>query len=333
MTTSSAPPRAESVDDLLGPAGGRFFGRGFRRVAYEIGDVRLVPGPQGTATATSTVGVRYPADWSKKKAGSDLRPHFSTVDGLVIAAQLAEACLSGPGGGLRDAWLRRVRISAGTAPQEDLTGLRADAVLRGTEAAREPGRAVSRVDCSIGTMRVRAEVEHSAAHRPSGAYEGGLDALLGPAPARYYGTGFTLRTQHIRQVDVDPRQSRASALLDLTHDDATVPDAGLEGAFQPSASMIDAFVTALQLGQVMLYDLDDMRRQDSNTLWMRQTTLTASRPDRGDTALPVEVELAETELHRMRGETWRTLDIVGRLPGLRVRSAVAHQLPEGHVSA
>lgn len=331
MTTSSAPPLAASIDQLLGPAEGRFFGRGFRRVAYDIADVHVGPGPRGQVTARTAVGVRYPADWSKKKAGSDLRPHFSTVDGIVVAAQLAEVCLRGSGGDLRDAWLRGVRLSAGSAPQEDLAELRAEAVLRGSEPVA-PGRAVSRVDCAIGTMRVRMEVDHATAGGPAAEEDGtALESLLGPARERYFGTGFTRRAQHIEQVDIDSRLLRSRSVLTLSQDDgAQAPRAGLEGAHQPSVSVIDAFVTALQLAQVMLYDLDGMRRQDSNTLWMRQTTFTATRPDRGDARLPVQVALEDAQLHTMRGQTWRTLDITGELPGLRVRSAVAHQLPEGH---
>ncbi|WP_328718778.1 AvrD family protein [Streptomyces sp. NBC_00247] len=331
MTTSSAPPLVASIDELLGPAEGRFFGRGFRRVAYDIADVHVGPGPQGEVTARTTVGVRYPADWSKKKAGSDLRPHFSTVDGIVVAAQLAEVCLRGTGGDLRDAWLRGVRLSAGSTPQEDLAELRTQAVLRGSEPTA-PGRAVSRVDCAIGTMRVRMEVEHAMAGGPASEPDGAsLESLLGPAPDRYFGTGFTRRTQHIEQVETDSRLLRARSVLTLSQDDsAQAPRSGLEGAHQPSVSVIDAFVTALQLAQVMLYDLDGMRRQDSNTLWMRQTTLTATRPDRGDARLPVQVALEDARLRTMGGRTWRTLDITGELPGLRVRSAVAHQLPEGH---
>ncbi|MYR03354.1 MULTISPECIES: AvrD family protein [unclassified Streptomyces] len=331
MTTSSAPPLVASIDQLLGPAEGRFFGRGFRRVAYDIADVRVEPGPRGEVTARTAVGVRYPADWSKKKVGSDLRPHFSTVDGIVVAAQLAEVCLRGTGGGLRDAWLRGVRLSAGSAPQEDLAELPARAVLRGSEPAA-PSRVVSRVDCAIGTMRVRMEVEHATAHGPAFEQGGGdLESLLGPAPERYFGTGFTRRAQHIEQVDIDSRLLTARSVLTLSEDDgAQAPRAGLEGAHQPSVSVIDAFVTSLQLAQVMLYDLDGMRRQESNTLWMRQTTLTATRPDRGDARLPVQVALENAQLHTMRGKSWRALDITGELPGLRVRSAVAHQLPEGH---
>ncbi|MER5938186.1 AvrD family protein [Streptomyces sp. NPDC001928] len=337
MTPTSARTVVASVDDLLGPAEQRFFGRGFRRVGYDIGELRLTRGADAAVHAASSVGVSYPADWSKKAAGTDLRPHFSTVDGLVVAAQLAEACLTGPVTDLRDAWLRKVRMTAGTSPQEDLERLPAEATLRRTDPlAGEPGRAVSLVDCTVGSMRVRCEVVHAL---PTGTAQetrtySGLDALLGPAADRYFGTGFTTRRQYIREVAVDRGALRADAALTVVHEDgAAVPTAGLEGAHQPSVSMIDAFVTALQLAQIMLYDLDGMRRQDSNTLWMRQTTLTASRPDRPTTAVPVTTRLDEPGLLRMGGGTWRTLDVVAELAGLQVRSAVAHQLPEGNVAA
>ncbi|MEV5882464.1 AvrD family protein [Streptomyces sp. NPDC052020] len=337
MTPTSAPTAVASVDDHLGPAEQRFFGLGFRRVGYDIGELRLTRGTGGAVRATSSVSVSYPADWSKKAAGTDLRPHFSTVDGLVVAAQLAEACLTGLVTDLRDGWLRRVRVTAGGTPQEDLERLPAEATLRRTHPLTgEPGRAVSLVDCAVGTMRVRCEVVHASPTgtvRDTHAYSG-LDALLGPAPDRYFGTGFTTRRQLIRGVAVDHRALRADAVLTVAHEDgASVPTAGMEGAHQPSVSLIDAFVTALQLAQIMLYDLDGMRRQDSNTLWMRQTTLTASRPDRPTEAIPVTTRLDEPGLLHMGGGTWRTLDVVAELAGLHVRSAVAHQLPEGSVAA
>ncbi|GAA1890223.1 AvrD family protein [Streptantibioticus ferralitis] len=336
MTTSSARTVLASVDDHLGPAEQRFFGRGFRRVGYDIGATHLSHTADGSVLARSSVGVRYPADWSKKGASTDLRPHFSTVDGIVIAAQLAEACLSTPGADLRDAWLRKVRMTAGASPQEDLDHLPAEATLRHTDpVAGDPTRAVSVVDCAVGTMRIRCEVEHAyAPARPGNSDEertySGLEAILGPTANRYFGTGFTTRRQLVRDVDVDHRALRADATLAVTHENgALVPTAGLEGTHQPSVSVIDAFVTALQLAQIMLYDLDGMRRQDSNTLWMRQTTLTASRPDRPTEGIRVTTRLDEPGLLRMGGGVWRTLDVVAELAGLHVRSSVAHRLPEG----
>ncbi|MFE2226099.1 AvrD family protein [Streptomyces kronopolitis] len=335
MTASSAQTARTSVDDYLGPSDRRFFGRGFRRVHYDLGEVHISRRGDGAVQALTSVGVEYPADWSKKATGTNLRPHFSTIDGLIVAAQLAEACLTGPGTDLRDAWLRKVRLTAGSSPQEDLDRLAARATLRRTDTvAGSPARALSVVDCAIGTMRVRCEVEHAqVTAAPLEQTRGGLDALLGAPADRYFGTGFTTRRQLIRDVAVNQAQLRATAKLTAASDNgALVPTAGLEGAYQPSLSMVDAFVTALQLAQIMLYDLDGMRRQDSNTLWMRQTTITASRPDRPWQGVPVTTHLVDPDLLRMSGGTWRTLDVIAELAGLRVRSAVAHRLPEGHVA-
>jgi hypothetical protein len=334
MTTRSARTALASVDDHLGPAGQRFFGTGFRRVQYDIGEVTVGRGAGGTVRARSTVGVHYPADWSRKATG-DLRPHISTVDGIVVAAQLAEACLSRPGVELGNAWLRRVRMSAGTSPQEDLDALPAEATLRRTDPL--PGsesRAVSLVDCAIGTMRVRCEVEHPVLPlAPGERTYPSLAALLGPAADRYYGTGFTTRRQLVHDVEVDHAKLRATADLTVGHEGADVPTVGLEGVHQPSVAFVDAFVTALQLAQIMLYDLDGMRRQDSDTLWMRQTTLTAAHPDRPCEHIPVMTRLADPDLLIMAGGTWRTLDVVAELAGIQVRSAVTHRLPEGHAAA
>ncbi|MEW2513866.1 AvrD family protein [Streptomyces sp. NPDC046870] len=338
MTLTSAQAVSASVDDHLGPAEQRFFGRGFRRVTYDIGEVRLARTSDGSPQALSSVGVRYPSDWSKKTVGTDLRPHFSTVDGIVVTTQLAEACLRSLGIEPRDAWLRSVRMAAGSNPQEELDALPAEATLRRTDpVAGNPARALSRVDCAVGTMRVRCEIEHGPAAGPVGekpVIQTSPDALLGPAKDRYFGTGFTTRRQLIRDVRVDRRTLRADAVLSVVQEDDTpVPAAGVEGAHQPSVSVIDAFVTALQLAQIMLYDLDGMRREDSDTLWMRQTTLTASRPDRPAKAVPVTTQLDDPGLlHRADG-TWRTLTVLGEMAGIHVRSAVTHRLPEGGVTA
>ncbi|WP_328312642.1 AvrD family protein [Streptomyces sp. NBC_00442] len=342
MATTSTRTALSSVDDHLGPADQRFFGRGFRRVGYDIGDVRIAAAEDGGLRSGATVGVRYPVDWSKKAASGDLRPHFSTIDALVVAAQLTEVCLAGSADGgadLTTAWLRRVRIGAGGKPQEDLEGLAASAVRRGVgpveDAAGEPapGLSASVFDCAIGAMRVQCEVVHPSLRPVPGERRfAHPDDLLGPAADRYFGTGFTARRQHVRDVEVDQAGLGATARLTLAPDGPQPrTPAGIAAAHQPSVSMVDAFVTALQLAQVMLYEHDGVRRQDSNTLWMRQTVMSAGHPERiGADGVPVTTRLAALDLLRMRGATWRTLDVLGEMAGIRLKSSVTHQLPEGH---
>lgn len=323
MTTHIVLP---AVDDILGPAGTRFFGRGFRRVGYQLGEVRSGCS-EYAPWASATIDVNYPSDWSRKAVGTDLRPHFSTIDALVLSAQLTELCLQSAKDPavLTDGWLRKVRITAGGKPQEDLVGLKATA-RRKSVVAGEDGLEISVIDAAIGAMRVQSEVVHPAAALTPGEWEHENDLLGVPEEQRYYGAGFKAREQRIRDLEVQDKV-RANAVLDLS-EDGPAASSGLEAAHQPSASMVDAFVTALQLAQVMMYDLDNVRRQDSDTLWMRQTTMTAAEPKRAWGAdIPVTTELADPALLQMGADTWRTFTVLAEVAGITVRSAVTHRLP------
>ncbi|MGW2252573.1 AvrD family protein [Kitasatospora sp. NPDC001660] len=334
MTIQVANTTLASVDDYLGPGDRRFFGRGFRRVHYDLSRIRVVRTADGVAGARAVVRVRYPADWSRKAIG-DLRPHFSTIDGLVLAAQLAELCLSDRrGDDLSEAWLRKVRITAGSRPQEDLDQLEAVATRRRLEALDgAPGWSVSVIDCSIGTMRVRCELVHQSEDPRPGQWQYANPAeALGPAAGRYYDHGFTTRRQLIREVAVDQGALLATARLGIEQEEPASPaPRGLESGHGPSVTMVDAFVTALQLAQVMLYEMDGVRRQDSDTLWMRRTVMTAVGPHRPyEGGVPVTTALTELDLLRLNGGTWRTMTVAADTAGIDLRSAVTHRLPAGH---
>src|SRR5205823_3692700 len=107
---------------------------------------------------------------------------------------------------------------------------------------------------------------------------------------------------------------------------------GLDGGTQPSVSPIDCFVVNLQLAQVLLYELDSLRREDSNTLWMMQSVLESADAPRPLTAtepepLPVRTSIVGKRLLPLRGGTWRSVDVRGALAGIEMRSAFAHELP------
>jgi hypothetical protein len=330
-------PHAPSIDDYLGPAEGRFFGHGYRRVHYDLADGVTVDG----GGVHARVGVSYPADWSRKAGAADRVPHLSTLDALILGARFAETALHTAYGldaaQTRRAWLRRVDIRAGNTPYE--RGLDAVAVaarVAGTEPA--PCSLCghrSTVDVRVGNMTLRCEIEHEAVHgRPPAQRDGGGDG----SGARLYGDGFRDRSAEIADLAIAGVESRARAAVTLASYAAARgacgpgrmarPADGLEAHYQPSLSMIESFVVSLQLGQVLLYELDGVARADSNTLWMRHTTIEATTPFRPAVApVAATVSLQDSRRLTARGGTWRTATIVGHSPGLRTRCAVAHELP------
>lgn len=336
-----------SVTDYLGPPEKRFFSGGYRKAEHSVTGVRLTPAGAEQAGVTARVDVAYPSDWSKKKDGIDLPPHLSSIDTLVLAAQLAEAHLTHAyalneeqRAAMR---LRRVKLTAGTTPQEELTGLEARALLLETRPLEgAPGRSLSVYDCRIAKMRARCEVEHATGGRTgfSGSHDT-LQDLLGPAELRYYGTGFTNYAQHIDSVSADLDELTAEAAVRLTRDEdapatAATATAGIGGAQRPAPSMIDCFVTNLQLAQILMYELDAVRRADSNTLWMLRTVLTAQGDGPGANVppgaaparpLPLSTRITGKHLLPLRGGTWRNVEVAGEFAGVSLRCSLAHELP------
>jgi len=328
-----------SIDDYLGPGEERFFGRGYRRAAYQVGEIvtRSVDDADPGIRATVTVG--YPRDWSRKATDVDLRPHLSTVDMLVLGVQFSEMHLTHAYGldevMRRTAWLRRVTLRAGSKPQEDLVALPGSAILRETKAV--PGASnsfVSVYDCRVGEMQARCEIEHQIAERAigEGSYTS-MEDLLGPAAHRYYGEGFKFGRQHIEDVRIDMTALRSSASVQIdATEECHAATAGIEGKYQPSLSMIDCFVTNLQLAQVLMYEMDSVERHNSNTLWMLRTVLDATQPHRPCTApLEAHASISKKHLLPLRGGTWRNVDIIGHCGGVNLRSSFAHELPTNTV--
>lgn len=329
----------DSVDDYLGPSAGRFFGSGYRRVGYVIGGTEFGlghgPGTAGRPGVRARGGVSYPWDWSTKTEGDELRPHLTTLDALILAVRAAEFVARHTHG--LDArqqartWVRQVDIKAGSSAVEDGLG---ELAISAEHAASVPlgdgtGRVAATYDCRVAAMKARVELVHDDGAPVAAA--GDLDAQLGPDYPGLYGTGFQEVHQTIRDVEVDVEAARADATVTVLPTGSPAgPSGGVESAHGPVASMVDSFSVALQLGQVLLYETDRMTRAESNTLWMRRTTITAGPAELRPAGAPFRetTTLEDSNLVTARGGLWRTAAIVGGTQGVTTRCLVTHRLPD-----
>ena len=200
-----------------------------------------------------------------------------------MGARVGALALAGAPGldaeGRRSAWLRRVDIKAAATPWEEGLDALPVTATRGSTTVEHAGRASTQVDTRIGGMRVRLEFVHNVTE---GAADSSTLAELAAETRRGpYGDAFAAQRQTVRDVDLDLAASRATATVGV------LPLGG--SAETPLVTMVDSFVVALQLGQVLLYELDGVERRRSHNLWMRSTTLTADAPPRAVTGpLPVD---------------------------------------------
>lgn len=316
--------KLSSIDDYLGDASGRFFGSGYRRVSYGCDQPDLTMTDEGTVGLTTVAHVVCPSDWSLK-AGVEQRPHLSTIDALLLAVRAADT-LAAAAYRLDDAarsrtWTRRVDIRAGAAPVEGALD-RVPVTARLEPAAGD--RSTVRVE--VASMKVTVELGHD--QQSHGAPPPPVTPLGPPSYEGVYGERYAVRSHQIEQVGIDRSALRAEAEVRLLAPVAEPMHGGLETAYPRNVSFIDGFVVALQLGQVLLYELDGLSRADSDTLWMRTTTITAETAARpAGERFPAVAALENARRLQSRDGTWRTATVVASSGGVAVRCSVAHQLP------
>lgn len=316
--------RLDSVDEILGDRATRFFGEGFKRVTHTLTDLSIRPADGATpGRIDATAGIDIPGTWSRK-GSSDQRPHLSTIDVMLFGAQLvglyaAHTHALDPSGPFQ---VRSLAIKAGSDPDEDdLDAFPVSALLHSTTELPGSGNTLTTMDCRIGSLTVRVAAEHAAPARnvPSpGAYTR-AEELPGPWNTAPYGASHRDRRQLLTDVEADPAGHTASAALAVT---------GTPAGTSLPPTMIDLFTSALQLGQVLLYELDGLDRASSNTLWMRSTTIapaTAPDPDNGDDRFRTRLS-KPVKLPTAAG-TWRVADIASTHAGLHLNCKVAHLLP------
>jgi hypothetical protein len=335
-----------SIDDCLGPAGQRFFGSGYRRVTYTMrgGVLRC---SSGGVHLTAAAKVDHPHDWSVKGGVRPRRPHLTTLDAIVLATRGAELCAERAHGldraQRRRTRLRRIDVKAASAPVEVglddvVVDVRLVASAPPVSGRRQPGAVVpvgsllSTVDGRVAGMRVRLVLEHDAGDR-GGSYRAGWlpvpDGVLADRRPGTYGRGYTGQWQSIRHVTLDLADVTAQAQVCLgagAEPPALPASAGRSASSRP-ATALDSFVVCLQLGQALLYETDEIPRAESDTLWMRHTTIVDSAPTGIPQSVLTTARLCDPVLVRSRDELWRTATIDGDVAGVRTRCAVAHRLP------
>jgi hypothetical protein len=326
MTVSSFA----TITDPLGAGRDRFFGSGYKRVTRELSALDIVTSAMAPGTIRGRASVKYPADWSSKGKRQDLRPHLSTIDGLLLAIDLAETYLTHTCGfgapERRRMWVRRFAVRAGAKPSENLQQFDVSAVETDSRTTG-PGSLCTTFECRIGELRVICEIEHDQPRTPPGPGQFRLAGhILGAPEERHYGSGYQQRSIDVNALVLDHSTRHVSALVTAVppHRDRE----GMEGAYSRAMSMLDALLALAQLAQVLVYECDGLARAQSDTLWMRRCVLARQSPHwpSADTAESTAA-IERSSLLNVRGASWRTFEVAGRFDGLHGRASLAHRLP------
>lgn len=178
-------------------------------------------------------------------------------------------------------------------------------------------------------MLARASVEHDASSEPGGGEVNW--AVLRGMPDRYWGTGYRDERQQLARVEIDMTGLAAAAELSITR---SAHREGIGASAAAGPTPLGAFVALLQLGEVLLYELDGLDRASSDTLWMQRVVLTQGEPSpAGRGPYEAGLEIADHQLVRLPSGYWRNADLRGRVGGIGLSATFAHRVASGRDDA
>lgn len=297
-----------SLEALLGPAHGRFFGAGYRAVRYSWDSSTGNAGPQVDAVAR----VAYPTRWSTDGGGSVRQPHLSSVDALVLPLLLIERLASPQQRRAHGRlYVASVDLRAGASPWLALDAVPVRCTVEHTETR-----------CHLmgvaGSIRFNTTLLAGTAQP-----EPKVPAPTPGSPSVYGGLFQTTRVRST--VKATEAGLRGSHLLDS--DDALSPAPGIGASLWPAPTVVDYLVTMGQLTQALVYESAGTTRLEAGPLWMRTMTIDiheppSSLPSGFDTTTRVlrdrVVERAGERIHDLMVESVAT-------SGVHARSTLAYK--------
>lgn len=340
----------ECIDEILGPKEDRFFGKGFGKIVHNVSDINIKSNFLGEYITVNDMKVKidsnikgyvqakgtlaYPNDWSQKLDDVELKPHLSTIDALILSAQLNEIYLihryNLDDTERKKMWLRRCTISAGSSPQENLGSFDIYTFhIETNDSSESLCSNISIFESHIGALTVRSEIEHPSKDicTENIHFNRSID-ILGDPNKRYYGNAYKFSEHAINKVKINIKDETVESLIKINQtNNEFLPSDGIEAAYRPSISMIDCIILSGQIAQAFLYSLDDISRAESNTLWMRKVTIESTTPYQSCDSFISSTRVLKSSLLNVKGEYWRIANMAGEFRGIKINYSVAHELP------
>ena len=129
----------DRIEDILGSPDGRYFGNGYTQVKY-FQKVKHIT----FEGIESVFEINYPKSWSTKKNIESIKPHFSSLDSIVLAVKLVSDFLREElvveEDTINNALISSFSVKAGKSLVEDLKNVTAKLSLSSDDKLAFKGR-------------------------------------------------------------------------------------------------------------------------------------------------------------------------------------------------
>ncbi|SER23242.1 AvrD family protein [Streptococcus gallolyticus] len=297
-----------NVDALLGDHRQRYFGDGHKRTLYGV-----------TKVDDNLLGsINHSGTWSSKSQ-QEVQPHLSTLDGVILASLLAEKYLESTGEDSSSYFLTKFEIKSGMKPIENLNEI--PLILK--SSVTENDYALFNVlilDMKVSVTFRKNDSPKEVAGRGQ-IFESFISNHLKNIQHDIYDISF---------LDTLDTADKCSIFCKANRENIQSVDyKGISANFSNCYSLLELLIVFSQMAEMLAYHADNIDRDCSQTLWMKNVTAELVHP------IPVdEIELLgkirKNKLIDMKGHNWKIFEMSGADTKNRIciSSKIAHQLPD-----
>ena len=297
-----------TVDALLGDHRQRYFGDGHKRTLYNVVEI----------DDTLFGSITHSGTWSSKSQ-QEVQPHLSTLDGVILASLLAEKYLEGIGELPNHYFLTKFEIKSGMKPIENLNQI--PLVLKSSITENdETVFKITVLDMKVSVTFRKIESPEEVVGG-EGVFEGFISNHLKNIQHEIYDISFLDTLDTADKCSIFCKANRGEIQL--------VDYKGISANFANCYSLLELLIVFSQMAEMLAYHADNIDRDCSQTLWMKNVTAELAHP------IPVdEIELLgkirKNKLIDMKGHNWKIFEMSGADTKNRIciSSKIAHQLPD-----
>lgn len=296
------------ADEILGDYESRYFGAGHKRTNYKV-EGKFI---ESKAEVSQTDG------WSEKD-GCQMKPHLSTVDGIILAVMYVEKYIQESSVQIKldNMLLYSFEIKAGSKPVEDLTNIALN--IKKEEILEKEAH----FEVSVEGMNVKLHFRNVEVKDLKAVF---YETEKSDIKLHYF-------SEHLKNVkhnigNIKFGESTISCVISKEEKDSVFYE-GIGCLLSNSMSILEWLIIFSQMGQLLAYDIDLINRQESETLWMKNVKAEMDFPVVYKEPIVVSGGVVKSSLLNIKEKMWRVFEMAGTADdgNIRFEGKIAHVLP------
>lgn len=304
ITTESTEVTLKNAEQILGSKEDRYFAVGYKKISCELFDYRFTKNK-----LTASLRFDWGKNWSIKKGKATVQ-HLGSIDGSLVAIKVLELFLATKFNltieEIADCSIKRIDFS--TRPCFQNLGPQHDVELTNVLSYYDKENSViNEFEILVKNFRFFIYLDLGRQFNLSQILQDQKLSRGSNNSMSYYNVGYKFTSVDIENVFLNLESRSITGNSILNYSDPIVKH-GLGIGHQWPLTFIEYLSIAGQLTQILLYNLENVTREESNNMWVR--SLTANfHPESTNQSNEFFSMAHFTEFNsvKIKSENWRTV--------------------------